>query len=155
MKSLVGERRPVEAAVPKGATAFLALEALLKADPCAYASLPAGQKAESYVDALRTSVFFNAWGLPCYKLTETTHSLKALGDEAVAALKPLLTGRQAAPLSGSQEATTSRACGNRVCDCAWALINEFKRRPYTYSRDPHEHDRAIETLLRELEGHAE
>jgi hypothetical protein len=130
----------------RGATAFLALEALREANPNAYHSLPARERAEIYVNALRTNTFFNAWGLPGYQLTETARALVALGDEAVAALKPLLADKREAPLSGSQDATTSDAYGNRICDYAWVLLSEIKHLPYTYFKDSNQRDAAMKDL---------
>lgn len=135
-------------------TAFLALEALREADPEAYNDLSARKRAEIYANNLQNdSRFYNAWGVPGYLLTETAHALIDLGDEAVAALEPLLNDRRPAPLSGSQDATTSSMYGNRVRDYAWVLISEIKDLPYTYSQDPAERDQAIEALQQELQNH--
>jgi hypothetical protein len=132
-------------------TAFLALEALREADPGAFGGVPGPQRAEIYANNLQNeSVFYNAWGVPGYRLTDTAHALIDLGDEAVAVLEPLLTDRRLAPLSGSQDATTSNMYGNRVCDYAWTLISEIKDRPYAYFQDPAERDPAIEELRQEL-----
>jgi hypothetical protein len=135
-----------------GSTAFLALEALREADPVAYSALPARKRAEVYVNALKSSIFYNAWGLPGYQLTPTAHAVISLGDDAVRALKPLLGDLRPAPLSGSQDATTSSMYGNRVCDYAWVFINEIEDQPYVYSQDPAERDRAIAVLLQKLQG---
>jgi hypothetical protein len=136
--------------VARGESAFLALEALRVADPAAYGALPAGERAGIYIDALKSSIFFNAWGVPGYQFTPTAHALIALGDDAGAALAPLLADCRPAPLSGSQGATTSRIYGNRVCDYAWVFISEIKRRPCTYTQDPAERDEAIALLRKEL-----
>jgi hypothetical protein len=134
-----------------GNTAFLALEALREADPARYNSLTARERVDIYVDALRNSSFYNAWGPPGYQLTATAHALIDLGEDAVAALKPLLSDPQEAPLSGSEDATTSTMYGNRLCDYAWVLISEIMRRPYVYSQDPAERDQAIQALSQELQ----
>jgi hypothetical protein len=139
----------------RGDTALLALEALREADPAGYNSLATRERANIYVDSLKNSLFYNAWGLPGYQLTATAHALIALGEDAVAALQPLLSDRRPAPLSGSQDATTSTMYGNRLCDYAWGLISEIERRPYVYSQNPAERDRAIEALRQELQGKAE
>lgn len=135
-------------------TAFLALEALREADPEAFNGLPARKRAEIYASNLQNdSNFYNAWGVPGYLLTETAHALIDLGDEAVPTLEPLLNDRRPAPLSGSQDATTSSMYGNRVRDYAWVLISEIKDLPYTYSQDPAERDQSIEALQQELQNH--
>jgi hypothetical protein len=136
----------------QGKTAFLALEALRAADPAAYDQLPAIQRANVYVQMLRDSGFYNAWGVPGYQLTPTAHALITLGEVAVPVLKPLLANQQRAPLSGSEDATTSRMYGNRVCDYAWVLISEILHRPYDYAEDPAARDLAIAALQQDLAG---
>jgi len=138
----------------RGETAFLALEALRASDPAAYDALPAGERAEIYVATLRTNLFYNTWGLPRYHLTETTRAFLALKEDAVNLLLPLLADQRPAPLSGSQDATTSAMYKNRVCDYAWVFICEIRQRPYTYSQDPAERDRSIEALRQEERGGA-
>ena len=133
-----------------GDTAFLALEALREADTASYDALEKRERADIYVGALKGSVFFNAWGLPGYQLTPTAEALIALKDDAIPALRPLLSDEQLAPLEGSQDATTSTMYGNRLCDYAWVFINKIMDRPYVYAQDPAERDRAIQTLRDEL-----
>jgi hypothetical protein len=137
---------------PGGATALLALEGLRVADPKAYAKLPARERAEIYGHSLQDDLFYNNWGLPGFRLTETSQALTALGEEAIPVLLPLLSERKAAPLSGSQDATTSTAYGNRVRDYAWVFILEIKNRPYTYQRNPDERDKEIIALQNELQN---
>ncbi len=131
---------------------FLALEALRQADPSGYNSIAASERADIYVDALKSSLFYNAWGLPGHPLSDTAHALIALGEDAVARLKPLLSDQRPAILSGSKDATASTMYGNRLSDYAWVLINEIKRRPYVYAQDPAARDRAIEALRQELQS---
>jgi hypothetical protein len=134
----------------QGKTSFLALEALREADPDAYRSLSGSLRAGIYGEALRAAGFYNAWGVPGYQLTDTARAFIALGEDAVAVLKPLLDDEREAPLSGSQSATTSRMYGNRVCDYAWVFISEIRHQPYNYSRDAAERNRAIEKLRQSL-----
>lgn len=132
----------------RGDTAFLALEALRVSDPPAYAAIPGVERAEIYAATLRTNIFYNTWGVPGYHLTETTRAFLDLKDDAIAQLLPLLADQRPAPLSGSQDATTSTMYQNRVCDYAWVFICEIRQLPYAYSRDPKEPDRSIEELRR-------
>lgn len=132
-------------------TAFLALEALREVDPGIYNSLPVRDRAEVYVNALQHSIFYNAWGVPGYQLTATAYALISLEEDAISVLKPLLTDKRLAPLSGSEDATISSVYGNRVCDYAWVFINEIRHQPYTYAENPTERDRAIEALQQELQ----
>jgi hypothetical protein len=134
----------------RGRTAFLALEALRAADENAFTALPTIEKAEIYSEALSSNVFFNAWGVPGYQLTETSRALISLGEEAIDPLRRLLDKQEPAPLSGSQEATTSRMYGNRIRDYAWVFINEILGHPYVYALDPAERDARISDLRRAL-----
>jgi len=130
-------------ATSKGPSALLALEALRGADPAAYAALPASERAAIYVEALRSSVYFNAWGAPGLRISDTAQALVALGEPAAAALRPLLGDQRPAPLSGSNSATYSSTYGNRVCDYAWVFLSEIDKRPYRFDPDPAERDKQI------------
>jgi len=134
----------------RGADAFLALEALRVADPAGYAALPAAERAAVYAAALQHGVYFNSWGQPGMSLTDTAHAFAALGNDAVAVLVPLLADTRAAPSSGSQDATLSRANGNRVCDYAWVLINDARGMDYAYSPSPADRDREIAAMRASL-----
>jgi hypothetical protein len=131
-------------------SAFLALEALRASDPQAFERIPAEQRARIYADALRESLFFNAWGLPGYKLTDTALAFIALGEPAVTALTPLLGDSAQAPLEGSEDSTTSSAYGNRICDYAWVFINEIRKKDYAYPESVAERDQGIRDLTRTL-----
>jgi hypothetical protein len=134
----------------RGNEALLTVEALRESDPDTYNLLPAEERAECYVDALLTNIFYNTWGLPGYQLSATSRALISLGEKAVAALKPLLCDRRFAPHSGSKDATASNVYGNRVCDYAWVFISEIMHRPYAYSQSPAERDLAIDELRASL-----
>lgn len=134
----------------EGSASFLALEALRAADEHSWKSLAPEMRAHIYAETLRRNIFFNAWGLPGYQLSDTSAAFASLGEAAVAVLLPLLDDRREAPLSGSQDATTSRSYGNRVCDYAWILACDALRRRCVYFRDPMERDAAIAAMRREL-----
>jgi hypothetical protein len=135
---------------PQGTRRFLALEAFREADAQAYQALPTRLRADIYGQALGNGNFYNSWGIPGYQLSDTANAFIALGEEAVAVSLPLLNDKREARLSGSEEATTSKMYGNRVCDYAWVLINEIMGRPYVYAQDPAERDQAIQALRDEL-----
>lgn len=136
----------------RGATAFLALEALRESDPGAYDSIPASERADIYASALQSNIFYNAWGVPGHQLTSTAYALISLGEVAIEALKPFLVDQRRAPLSGSKDATVSSIYHNRVCDYAWVFICEIRHQPYMYVQNPVERDRSIEALRQELQG---
>lgn len=135
-----------------GKTSFLALEALREADPDRYHSLSARKRADIYGGKLRSSSFYNTWGVPGYQLTDTARAFITLGEEAVAVLEPLLDDARKAPLSGSKTATTSDMYENRVSDYAWVLINEIRNLPYEYSLDRAQRDEGIRSLRDSLKG---
>lgn len=128
------------------ATALLALEGLRESDPAAYGELPVAKRAAIHARALGKFTFFNTWGLPGVQVAATADALIALGNDAIRELAPLLDDERAAPSSGSQDATTSSAYGNRVCDYAWVLISEILGRRYRYSKSPRTRDREIAKL---------
>ena len=127
----------------RGPGALLALEGIRAADPAAYEALPAPERAEVYARSLASAQIFNAWGLPGFSLSDTARAVIALGEPAVAALRPLLADERPAPLFGSQDATTATAYGNRVRDYAFVLIAEILGVEYTYDESPAERDRQI------------
>ncbi len=129
---------------------FLALEALRAADVAAYQALSVGTRSAIYASALRSSAFFNAWGMPGVQLTDTANALASLGVDAVAALAPLLEDERPAPLAGSKDATASSAYGNRVRDYAWVLISEILGRRYSYPKSPRARDEEIDKLRAHL-----
>lgn len=139
----------VEQIQSRGKTSFLALEGLREAAPDAYHSLPAALRAEIYGQALSSSHFYNAWGVPGYQLTDTAEAFIALGKDAANVLGRLLDNKRDAPLAGSKAATTSAIYGNRVCDYAWVFISEIRHQPYSYSQNTAERDRAISELPKE------
>lgn len=130
----------------RGDDALLALEALRVADPAGYQAQPGAARAAIYVAALGKGRYFNTWGQPGMALTDTARALAALGNDAVAALAPLLADQRPAPSSGSQDATLAQMNGNRVCDYAWVLIHEARGTEYVYASAPADRDREISAL---------
>jgi hypothetical protein len=116
------------------------------AAPDAYRALSERDKALIYAEQLAGNAFFNSWGVPGYQLTDTSAALISTGRDGITALQPLLDDPREAPLSGSQDATTSAMYANRICDYAWVLISEILGRPYVYAQDPAERDRQIAEL---------
>lgn len=105
--------------------------------------MPVPERAAIYVAALRGSVYFNSWGAPGYRLSDTSRALIALGAPAFTALRPLLDDKRPALLFGSNTATYSSQYENRVCDYAWVLMSEIDQHPYRYLPTPAERDREI------------
>lgn len=134
------------------ATAFLALEALRIVDVRTFDALPPDERADVYIRALKVNPFFNAWGVPGHHLTDTARAVIAMGRPILTQLRPLLDDDTPAPLSGSEDATTSDMYGNRVCDYAWVFISEILGRPYVYAMNARERDQQIAELRRTLQA---
>jgi hypothetical protein len=132
-------------------SAFIALEALREADVRSFDRIEAQERAAIYAAELRRNTYFNGWGLPGFYLTPTATALIGLREEAVAALAGSLNDTEPALLTGSEEATTSKIFGNRICDYAWVFINEIRGIAYAYSQHPADRDKGIKSLLRSLE----
>jgi hypothetical protein len=131
-----------------GPSQFLALEALRVADPAAYESLPAQDRAAIYARTLAGSGVFNVWGLPTAP-SDTARALTTLGDAAARALAPLLHDERAARLIGSKPSTISQLEHYRVRDYAWAFICLATGRICPWNRDPRIRDEHIKKVIGE------
>jgi len=120
------------------------------APPTRPATRPRATRAAIYAAALARTQYFNTWGQPGAALSDTARAFAALGDDAVAALAPLLADQRPAPSSGSQDATLARMNGNRVCDYAWVLIHEARGTEYLYATAPADRDREIGAMRAQL-----
>ena len=104
---------------------FLTLMAIRKLDKNAYGSIDAKIKAAILVDALRTSQYFNTWGLPHAYWQSSAKAIIELGDAAVEPLMNLLKDKRDAPVWGSEEVMEYKKYKYRVNDYAWALLMEI------------------------------
>lgn len=66
------------------------------------------------------------------------------GPSVQSALAGLLDDKREALVWGSEGATEASKYRYRVCDYAWALLNEIRRTPVPIPQDPAERDRLIE-----------
>lgn len=134
-------------------TSFLALEALRIKFPAAWAAIPPSDRAATYAQNLADVHWFNAWGQPEEKPSETGQALIDLGVAAIPALAPLLDSRRPAQSYGSEEATISRQKAYRVCDYAWMFIARIERNPGplpVFSQRPEERDPMIDAMKARL-----
>jgi hypothetical protein len=93
------------------------------------------------VDALKRSEYFNTWGLPHVRWTEAAKAIIAEGRAAEIPLKALLSDKRAAPVWGGEEYVEYQRYKYRVCDYAWALLNEIGGRKVAIPEDPTARDR--------------
>jgi hypothetical protein len=121
-------------------TSFLSLLAVRKIDPSAYGSISIRTKTPILIDALRTSKFFNTWGLPHLYWEDAAKGIIELKENAVEPLNALLKDKRSAPVWGSEEAMEYSKYKYRVCDYAWALLMEIQQRKVQIPTDPNVRD---------------
>ena len=116
-----------------------------------YASLPAEQRVGILVNALRDSRYFNTWGLPHLHWEGAARILISEGEAAEARLSDLLQDKRPAPFWGDEEMMESQAYQYRVCDYAWAMLQEIRGMEVKLDPDPEARDRAIQESLGKVE----
>lgn len=129
--------------VPSSST-LLGLLALRRISPAEYKSLEPGLRSQILLGSLKTSKFFNSWGLPHVAWEEAGKALIEEGLGVERALLGLLDDKREARVWGSEGATEALKYRYRVCDYAWALLNEIRSKPVPIPEDPAERDRLIE-----------
>ena len=122
---------------------FLGLLALRQLSTGAYGELESSFRVAVLIDALRTSEYFNAWGLPHLYWEDAASAIIAEGEVAREPLTALLRDRRPAPSWGSEEALESSKYGYRVRDYAWALLNAIDARKIEIPVDPTQRDDMI------------
>jgi len=122
-------------------SSLLGLLALRRLGPKAYQQLDGGLRVNVLVDALRTSPSFNTWGLPHLRWEDAARAIIDEGASAEGPLRALLKDKRNAPVWGGEDAAEYRRYRYRVCDYAWALLNEIGGRVVTIPEDPAERDR--------------
>jgi len=129
---------PELAAAVKAAnrSSFLTLMAPRKVSKEAYGTVDDKLKVAILVDALRTSKYFNTWGLPHLYWEDAAKAVIELGDSAVEPLKGLLQDTREAPVWGSEEVMEYQQYKYRVNDYAWALLREITGRKTEIPTDP-------------------
>jgi hypothetical protein len=128
----------------KDRSSLLGLLALRKMDAARYKALDSSFRTQVLVDALRNSKSFNAWGIPHLFWEDAAKALIEEKAEGAKALAPLLKDRRPAPVWGSESAVEASKYHYRVCDYAWALINDAEGRRVEIPVKPEERDALIE-----------
>lgn len=124
-------------------SSFLTLIAVRKVDKGVYESIETRARAQILTDALRTSKYFNSWGLPHLYWEDAAKAIIELRDAAVEPLKPLLQDKRDAPVWGSEEVMEYQKYKYRVCDYAWAMLMEIEGKKVEIPADPAARDRLI------------
>jgi hypothetical protein len=88
--------------------------------------MPAENRAQILTDALRTSKYFNTWGLPNFKLEDASQALLEAGRSAVPDLKGMLSDTRPAPVFGSQEYMVYKRYNYRLCDYALFFLERIE-----------------------------
>ena len=122
-------------------SSLFGLLALRRIGPEQYKQLKPELRVNILVDALRTSKYFNTWGLPHMSWTDAAKAIIAEGPAAEKPLTALLSDKRDAPTFGSEEYVEYQRYKYRVCDYAWALLNEMRGRKVTIPEDPAARDR--------------
>jgi hypothetical protein len=127
---------------PNGSS-LLALLALRQVSRQEYASVDTAFRTQVLADALKTSKFYNTWGLPHVFWEEAGKAVIEQGAAIEGALIALFDDKREARVWGSEGVVEQRAYKYRVCDYAWALLNEIRGRVTVIPQDPAERDKLI------------
>jgi hypothetical protein len=125
---------------------LLGLLALRKVSPSQYQSLDPAFRVRVLTEALRVSKYFNKWGLPHLYWEDAAKAIIAEGKEAERPLIALLQNTRDAPMWGSDEVVEYKKYKYRVCDYAWALLNEIRGKKMEIPTDPAERDKLISEI---------
>ena len=124
-------------------TSFLALIALREVNKDLYSTIEPDLGLAVLLDTLRTSEFFNAWGLPHLYWEDAALAVIEYGREAIEPLQPFLKDDRPAQVWGSEEVTESDLYQYRVKDYAWAMLIEIRGERVEIPVDPVARDKLI------------
>jgi hypothetical protein len=125
---------------PNRASLF-ALLALRKISAGGYKNLKPEFRVSVLVDSLRTAKYFNTFGLPHVRWEDAAKAIIEEGRAAEPALVELLSDKRDAPVWGSEDFAEYQRYKYRVCDYAWALLNEIRGTKVEIPEDPAARDR--------------
>ena len=122
-------------------SSLFGLLALRQIGPAQYKQLPPQLRVSILVDALKSSKNFNTWGMPHLSWTESAKAIIEEGQAAQRPLTELLTDKREAPSWGYEQYAEYQRYKYRVCDYAWALLNEIHGQKTQIPEDPATRDR--------------
>jgi hypothetical protein len=134
----------LRAAVMPEASSLLTLLALRQVGADEYRGIPQSVRARVLADALAQSRFFNTWGIPHLFWEEPGKAVIEEGRAMEAPLIALLDDKREARIWGSEGSLEQQRYHYRVCDYAWALLNEVRGQKIAIPENPGERDRLIE-----------
>lgn len=111
-----------------------------------YQSLAPQLRISILVDALRTSEYFNTFGIPGQYWEDAAQAIIDEGTDAEKALTPLLDDKRSAPTWGEEEFARFEEYQYRVADYALALILAIRGDERPIPADPGERDQMITGL---------
>lgn len=120
-------------------SSLLSLLALRTIDPELYRSLDPAFRVSVLTEALKTSRFFNTWGVPYLYWEDGAKAILDEGPTAAGPLELMLRDKRAAPLWGPRGFAIDKRYRYRVCDYVWALLHPNTQVP----DDPAERDRLM------------
>jgi hypothetical protein len=120
---------------------LLGLLALRRIGPDNYRQLSPDLRVNILINALKSSEYFNTWGMPHLSWEEGAKAIIEEGRAADKPLQALLTDKRPAPVWGSEGYLEYQKYRYRVCDYAWALRNEINGQKIQIPEDPAARDR--------------
>jgi hypothetical protein len=134
----------LKAALTPDPTSVLALLALRRISAEQYRNLDATVRASILVGALQQAKFFNAWGIPHLFWEDAARAVIEEGRAIETPLSALLDDKREGAIWGSEGAVEQRRYRYRVCDYAWAMLNEIRGQKVEIPADPAARDPLIE-----------
>jgi hypothetical protein len=130
-------------------SSLLPLLALRRVSSAQYHALETPLRVNILLGSLAASKYFNVWGIPNDYWEDAAKAIIEEGAAAEPGLIKLLGDRRLAPVFGSEGAMVNAKFHYRVCDYAWALLNEIRQQKVETPADPAERDRLIEKTITE------
>lgn len=137
----------LKSSIAPDSNSFLTLLALRKVSARAYRTVEPSIRLKILIDTLRSSKYFNTWGIPHLYWEDAAKAIIEEGSAAIGSLKGLLQEKREAPVWGSEEVMEYQKYQYRVCDYALALIKEIKAEKVEMPVDPTMRDRLISREL--------
>lgn len=139
-------RELAELIVAEDRKSLFGLLALRSMSEQSYQSLEPQLRISVLVDALRTSEYFNTWGIPDLYWEDAAKAIIDEGTDAEKALIPILDDKRPAPVWGEEEVLHFEEYQYRVADYALALILAIRGDERPIPADPGERDQMITSL---------
>lgn len=127
-------------------SSMLGLLALRQISSPTYQEVETPFRVAVLIDSLRTSTYFNSWGLPHLYWEEPAKAIIEEGRAMVKPLTGLLQDARPAPMWGEEEVVEYQRYQYRVKDYAWALLLSILGEKREIPTDPGARDELIAQL---------